>query len=237
MTRGLDYLHFIEVIHGDLKSVSFWYRPPTCRLAERETQSNILIDPDGNPRLTDFGFSSITMNSASVNASTPSGRGSTRWRAPELLALSIKPKDKEKNKTFRPTKKSDMYSFAMVIIEVRSPRPHLDFCNSISQIFTGEHPFDSYSDEQVILLLSQGSRPEKPVHRHFTSRMWSLTKKCWGKDPNRRPDMQEVLKKLESGAGHGAFLVVTQAPYSASVQEEISIDHLRVRSVLSSTLE
>jgi serine/threonine protein kinase len=84
-------------------------------------QSNILIDLNRSPRLTDFGFSSITMNNLSANASSTNGRGSMRWRAPELLALSTKVKDREKTKTVRPTKKSDTYSLAMVIIEVKSP--------------------------------------------------------------------------------------------------------------------
>ena len=86
--------------------------------AKFETQSNILIDPNGNPRLTDFGFSLITRNISSVHASTPNGRGPTRWRAPELLALSTKAKDQDKVKLARPTKKSDAYSFAMVVMEV-----------------------------------------------------------------------------------------------------------------------
>ena len=121
MTKGLNYLHSIEVVHGDLKSVSFPFHPPTIPLAEHEIQSNVLIDPNGNPRLTDFGFSSITMDDFSANASTPNGKGSTRWRAPELLELSIKVKNREKSKPVRPTNESDVYSLAMLVIEVTPP--------------------------------------------------------------------------------------------------------------------
>ena len=95
---------------------------PTPHPAESEGQPNILIDPNGNPRLTDFGLSSITRDNRSANASTPNGRGSTRWRAPELLALSTKAKGREKVKSARPTEKSDAYSLAMVVIEVVFPR-------------------------------------------------------------------------------------------------------------------
>jgi hypothetical protein len=79
--------------------------------------------------------------------------------------------------------------------------------NSVSQpseriqIFTGDYPFDSRSDEQVILLLANDKRPEKPIHEQFTSRMWSLTKKCWKKDPEKRPDVPQVLDKLEMKDG------------------------------------
>lgn len=64
-------------------------------------------------------MSSITKNANSVNASTESGRGTLRWRAPELLQLSGK-QDAKTQVPVRPTKESDMYSFAMVVVEVTS---------------------------------------------------------------------------------------------------------------------
>ena len=56
----------------------------------------------------------------------------------------------------------------------------------------------------MFLLLANDERPDRPVHEQFTSRMWSLTKKCWRKDPKKRPDIPEVLGKLEPE--DGAFL-------------------------------
>jgi len=207
VAKGIGYLHSIEATHGDLKSVRF-YPPPLPHPADSEWQPNILIDPNGNPRLTDFGLSSVTRN-LSANASTPDGRGSIRWRAPELLALSTKKKAQEKVRSARPTSKSDAYSLAMVAIEVKFPRLTQ---NPVSQppenlqIFTGRHPFHSSTDEQVIVLLTKGLRPEKPDHEQFTPEMWSLTKKCWDKDPKKRPEISEVLKKLESRDGTFCFV-------------------------------
>src|SRR5258705_105036 len=48
-------------------------------------QSNILIDEEGSPRLTDFGFSSITKNVDSIHASTPNHNCTVRYCAPEIL--------------------------------------------------------------------------------------------------------------------------------------------------------
>ena len=69
------------------------------------------------------------------------------------------------------------------------------------QIFTGRFPFYPYSDEQVLLILERDRRPDKPAHGEFTSKMWTLTKKCWNKNPKKRPDILDVLRKLESRDG------------------------------------
>lgn len=74
-------------------------------------QENILFDGAGVPQITDFGVSSITFHQTN-NASTPTHGYSIRWAAPEILeALNEISK--------RPTKMSDVYAFAMVVIEVK----------------------------------------------------------------------------------------------------------------------
>ncbi|KAF9642155.1 kinase-like protein, partial [Thelephora ganbajun] len=171
---------------------------------------NILIDSGGNPRLTDFGLSSVTRNGISANASTKNGGGTIRWRAPELLELSTKAKDEGKAKLPRPTKKSDTYSLAMVVIE----------------IFTGRHPLHPHMDEYVIILLARDSRPDKPVHPNFTPEIWSLTRRCWGKDPKERPDVPEVLEKLEPGMVRSHSFIQGAGSCSMNIQERIDRNNL-----------
>ena len=83
-------------------------------------QGNILIDRNKNAVLCDFGLASITTDAESAHASTVGIAGSIRWMAPERL--SIFDGDPESvPTTVRVTKESDMYSLAMVVIEVRTP--------------------------------------------------------------------------------------------------------------------
>ncbi|KAF9789413.1 kinase-like domain-containing protein [Thelephora terrestris] len=96
VTRGLDYLHLSEVVHGDLKS------------------PNILIDKGGIPRLSDFGLCSITKNIDTVNASTPNHGCTVRYCAPELLDADGTARPEKK----KPTNKSDVYSLSMVVVEL-----------------------------------------------------------------------------------------------------------------------
>ena len=117
IVRGLDYLHRQRVVHGDLKGVR---TVPAPHKAQRGTdrfsssQYNILIDGLGIPCLADFGLSSIAGDIYSVSGSNAASGGSVRWSAPELLGSVTAAQQEWVN----PTTQSDIYSLAMVIIEV-----------------------------------------------------------------------------------------------------------------------
>lgn len=73
-------------------------------------QPSILVDDTGRARLTDFDLAAVVLDFGS--AGTIKDGHAVRWAAPEIL-------DKE-----RPvSRKSDIYSLAMVMIEVWSRKP------------------------------------------------------------------------------------------------------------------
>jgi len=106
IAKGLCYLHFCNVIHGDLKGARSFHKYHFTTMLT-PAQPNVLVDSSGNARIADFGLATVTQNLDSVrNASLQ--RGFTpRWAAPEVLAEG--PNSKE----------ADIFSFAMVMIEVR----------------------------------------------------------------------------------------------------------------------
>ncbi|KAJ7025582.1 kinase-like domain-containing protein [Mycena alexandri] len=63
IAQGLNYLHSIPVVHGDLRG------------------SNILVDAEGHARLADFGLACY----ADATAKSSARRGSAKWMAPELF--------------------------------------------------------------------------------------------------------------------------------------------------------
>jgi len=73
------------------------------------SKANILIDKSGRARLTDFGLTSITRgeNHRAVLETQAMG-GTTTWAAPEIL------------KGGAVTKEGDIFTFAMVAVEVRA---------------------------------------------------------------------------------------------------------------------
>ena len=107
VAEGLAYLHVKHTIHGDLKGVSTSPESPSAVLI-RFYQSNVLISRRGRARLIDFGFTSVVRGLNSVLV--PELQGCTlRWAAPEVIRGEG-----------GGTQEADIYSFAMVVIEVRS---------------------------------------------------------------------------------------------------------------------
>jgi serine/threonine protein kinase len=70
-------------------------------------QSNILVDAAGHARITDFGHSTTIIDSDSVQSAPEDWGSTTRWTAPEIL---------DGQGTY--SKEADVFSFAMVMVEV-----------------------------------------------------------------------------------------------------------------------
>jgi Tfp pilus assembly protein PilF len=107
--EGLAYAHDVGIIHGDIKP------------------GNILIDNNGDPKLSDFGLAKI------MGTRGKSNQGSARWAAPEVLRRW------RKDKVWACDYQSDLFSVGVVAY----------------LLLTGRHPFldpsGALSIEEVIL--------------------------------------------------------------------------------------
>ena len=70
-------------------------------------QPNILVDDAGHARITDFGLATVTQNLDSMRTTSEDHGHTARWTAPEILT---------EEGTY--SKEADIFSFAMVMIEV-----------------------------------------------------------------------------------------------------------------------
>jgi len=127
------------------------------------------VDSTGSARITDFGLSAIASDLGSAASATDSH--AVRWAAPEVLDMG------------RPVgMASDIYSFAMVVIE----------------IFTGRAPFHDIIPITVAVDVVSGKRPERPMHPALPDHLWDLTERCWSHDPRQRPEISEIVLRLRN---------------------------------------
>ncbi|XP_013633010.1 PREDICTED: receptor-like serine/threonine-protein kinase SD1-8 [Brassica oleracea var. oleracea] len=102
IARGMTYLHHdscVTIIHRDLKV------------------SNILLDKDMNPKISDFGISRLVSRDH-IQTNTKKVSGTRGYIAPECWS----------DKIF--TKKTDVFSFGVVILEIISGKANYKFTNS-----------------------------------------------------------------------------------------------------------
>ena len=149
-------------------------------------QTNIIVDATGNARIVDFGLATVVRDSNSFVNIIDNHGITVRYTAPEIL----------KNVGLH-SKESDIFSFGMVMIEVRgdeptpSRQPHPPI-----KVFTGNIPFRGSTPAAAAESIIARRHPKRPTHPSFTDRLWALAQRCWKQEPRDRPRMGRLIQQL-----------------------------------------
>uniref|UniRef100_A0A0D6QWQ1 non-specific serine/threonine protein kinase n=1 Tax=Araucaria cunninghamii TaxID=56994 RepID=A0A0D6QWQ1_ARACU len=170
--KGLKILHHDcspAVIHRDMKA------------------SNILLDEDFKPHVTDFGLARF-MDGGETHVST-------------VVAGTLGYVPPEYSQSWRATTKGDVYSFGVVLLELATGRRPLSVCDALND-------YNSNLVEWVRMLISGGRAAEAldPTlqgndgidYGRQLVRFLHLGFFCTDDRPDRRPNMSQLLTSLES---------------------------------------
>ncbi|KAF8197144.1 kinase-like domain-containing protein [Pholiota molesta] len=133
--------------------------------------ANILMD-NGTAHLSDFGLSNVMEELQGPSFCTSTVSRSTRWIAPELLLGSDV------------TTSCDVYSFASVAFYV----------------ITGMLPYSHLKQDHAIIAeiyRSTDKSPSRPLQSLLKDDCWELLTMCWATDPAKRPDINDVNRRLQ----------------------------------------
>ena len=194
--KGLQYLHSLDIPHGNLKGVGYFLDPSSCISTSRSfllgcaimlilwRQTNIVIDHKDRARLTEYGLGPIRHGPIFTATATSGTLVSSRILPPEFT----EPSGKRKGTLMLESKAADVFAFGMLVVEV----------------FTGEAPFGEQKNEAVVLRILRGDRPKMPGNAQavgLTHEMWALLENCWHQNPKKRPTMEEVMERWQNFVG------------------------------------
>ncbi|XP_068650657.1 putative serine/threonine-protein kinase [Aristolochia californica] len=165
IANGLAYLHEEikpSIVHRDIKA------------------SNILLDRDLTPKISDFGLAKLFPDSV-THVSTRVA-GTLGYLAPEYAIRG------------QLTPKSDIYSYGVLMLEIISGRCATDFSIATDEPYLVEKAWNLYNAGKLEMMADATLEGEFPVEEVVLFMKVGLL--CVQANPSLRPTMIEVVKML-----------------------------------------
>ncbi|KAI3761913.1 hypothetical protein L1987_52336 [Smallanthus sonchifolius] len=175
--EGLAYLHGVRIIHRDIKS------------------SNILLDKDFSPKISDFGL--VRTFATDRSHLTTGIAGTLGYMAPEYIVRG------------QLTEKADVFSFGVVVLEIACGRKNNAFDeDSGSLLQTVWRIYNEGVVSEAIDPLLKGDFPE-----HEALKVLKIGLLCTQASATLRPSMEEVVEFFTTNVREQQIPVPQQPPF------------------------
>jgi eukaryotic-like serine/threonine-protein kinase len=170
ISEAVDYAHQRGVVHRDLKP------------------ANVLVDRQGQPRVTDFGLAK-QMQSDSGLTGTGQILGTPSYMPPEQASGQLDDIGPQ----------SDVYALGAIL-----------YC-----LLTGRPPFQAATPlDTVLLVLGQDPVPVRELNGQVPRDLETITQKCLEKDPQKRySSARELAHDLERWLNHEPIVARRSGPW------------------------
>ncbi|KAK8930807.1 G-type lectin S-receptor-like serine/threonine-protein kinase B120 [Platanthera zijinensis] len=180
----LDWKTRYRIIEGIARGLLYLHRDSRLRIIHRDLKaSNILLDEEMNPKISDFGLAKIFRNDSN-ETTTDRVVGTYGYMSPEYAMQGLF------------SVKSDVYSFGVLLLEIVSGKRNSSY-NSPADLYLLAFAWKLWIEENMIELVDPEIRDSCPYHE--VSSCINVGLLCVQDRATERPSMSSVVMMLETG--------------------------------------
>uniref|UniRef100_A0A0E0L0A2 non-specific serine/threonine protein kinase n=1 Tax=Oryza punctata TaxID=4537 RepID=A0A0E0L0A2_ORYPU len=177
---NLDWAMRFEIILGIARGLSYLHEESSVCIVHRDIKaSNILLDTDLTPKISDFGLAKL-YDEKQTHVSTRIA-GTFGYLAPEYAMRG------------HLTQKTDVFAFGVVMLETVAGRSNTNNSLEESKVYLLEWAWDQYEKEQALRILDPSLNG---FNKDEAFRVIRVALHCTQGSPHQRPPMSKVVAML-----------------------------------------